>query len=274
MKTKKLKIFFKWLGNAFFLLAFLASMSFAWNADGLKKTRSLEFKINNTNGNVFLQESQLRDFIGISETGWQNRLKNNFITQLEQKLSQHPSVYHCKVFTSLSGKITIEAQSKTPLMRITDLNSHSLYIDFEGGSMPLSDLWTARLPLVSGYFKANDFKVVRKPVSKPTLKTFNAFEFCRHTLTDTLFKHLIHGIYFDSTGTVILTPVMGPEQIIMDTSEYYPQKLNQLKQFYKTAYRTSSQWNCYQILDLRYSNQIIAIPYKPFKTKTDSIAHE
>ena len=65
---------------------------------------------------------------------------------------------------------------------------------------------------------------------------------------------------------------MGARYIIMDTSANYPNTLQQLRQFYISAISKSQYWNAYSSIDLRFANQIIAIPETPV-LKTDTLKH-
>jgi cell division protein FtsQ len=54
-----------------------------------------------------------------------------------------------EVFVSVDGVLKAVVKQKIPIARVFDGQS-SFYIDYEGNKMPLSDINTARVPLVSG----------------------------------------------------------------------------------------------------------------------------
>lgn len=246
--------------------AFCISTGFAWYLDANTTPREISFKITNTNHNQFLQESELRNVLDINSAQWLHTPKNTMIKTFEHQLKLHAAVQVCNVYTTHSGKICIEALSKTPLMRVQEPNATSYYIDTQGKQMPLSDIWTARVPLVNGNVNAQRFNVTK------TTKGFSYSAFCTTLFTDSLFKQLIHQVYIDSLGQLILTPIMGARYIIMDTSANYPNTLQQLRQFYISAISKSQYWNAYSSIDLRFANQIIAIPETPV-LKTDTLKH-
>jgi cell division protein FtsQ len=265
MKSK-LKALFK---ITFLLLGFSAfclSTGFAWYIDDIKTPKTIQFKIINTHQNQFLQESDIRNLLQINSAQWQSIPKNIVIKNFEQVLKSHGAVQRCNVYTTHSGIVCVEALSKTPVMRIQDSSLQTYYIDVQGKRMSLSDLWTARVPLVNGYVSAQDF------VLKQKSKGFTYATFCTTLFTDSLFKQLIHQVYIDSLGQLVLTPIMGAAQIIMDTSSYYPLKLEQLRQFYTSVISKSQHWNTYSSIDLRFANQIIAIAENPL-LKTDTLKH-
>ena len=53
------------------------------------------------------------------------------------------------VFVSIDGVLKAVVKQKTPIARVFE-GDESFYIDYEGGKMPLSNNFTARVPLVSG----------------------------------------------------------------------------------------------------------------------------
>ncbi|MFM2101748.1 MAG: hypothetical protein RIR05_734, partial [Bacteroidota bacterium] len=237
--------------------AFCLSTGFAWYIDDIKTPKTIHFKITNTHQNQFLQESDIRNLLQINSAQWHNIPKNTLIKNFEQLLKSHGAVQRCNVYTTHSGILCIEALSKTPMMRVQDTNAQAYYIDIQGKRMSLSDLWTARVPLVSGHISGQDF------ILKQKSKGFTYSAFCNALFTDSLFKQLIHQVYIDSIGQLVLTPIMGAEKIIMDTSSYYPLKLEQLRQFYTSVISNSQHWNTYSRIDLRFANQIIAITETP-----------
>ena len=246
--------------------AFCLSTGFAWYIDDIKTPKTIHFKITNTQQNQFLQESDIRNLLQINSAQWHNIPKNTLIKNFEQLLKSHGAVQRCNVYTTHSGILCIEALSKTPMMRVQDTNAQAYYIDIHGKRMSLSDLWTARVPLVSGHISGQDF------ILKQKSKGFTYSAFCNALFTDSLFKQLIHQVYIDSIGQLVLTPIMGAEKIIMDTSSYYPLKLEQLRQFYTSVISNSQHWNTYSRIDLRFANQIIAITETPL-LKSDTLKH-
>ncbi len=71
------------------------------------------------------------------------------LKKLEKTINNQPMVEKAQVFVSVDGVLKAKVKQKTPVARVFDQYS-SFYIDNKGDKMPLSDLNTARVPLLSG----------------------------------------------------------------------------------------------------------------------------
>lgn len=82
--------------------------------------------------------------------GVQSIHKENLdLNRLEQTVNAHPMVEKSEVFLSIDGVLKARVKQKTPVARITSANG-SFYLDYQGNEMPLSEVRSARVPLVSG----------------------------------------------------------------------------------------------------------------------------
>ncbi len=71
------------------------------------------------------------------------------LNQLEKSVNQQEMVQKCEVFLSIDGVLKAQVVQKTPIARCFNA-SDSFYIDYEGHTMPLSNNFTARVPIVLG----------------------------------------------------------------------------------------------------------------------------
>jgi cell division protein FtsQ len=77
------------------------------------------------------------------------------LNSLERKLDSHDMIEKSEVFVTIDGMLKSVVRQKMPLARVFS-KGHSYYIDNEGDLMPLSDNYTARVPLVIGEIDEND----------------------------------------------------------------------------------------------------------------------
>ena len=73
------------------------------------------------------------------------------ITLLEKIINKNPFVADAEVFSTIDGKINIEVKQRRPVVRIVNFKDESFYIDDQGVFMPLSEKYTARVPVANGY---------------------------------------------------------------------------------------------------------------------------
>ena len=71
------------------------------------------------------------------------------LNKLEKSINKNKMIEKSDVFVSIDGTLRAIVKQKTPVARVVN-DSGSFYIDYEGSTMPLSELNSARVPLVLG----------------------------------------------------------------------------------------------------------------------------
>jgi cell division protein FtsQ len=71
------------------------------------------------------------------------------LSSLEHTLNSQKMIKQSDVFVTIDGVLKAVIKQRTPIARIF-VGERSFYIDYEGNKMPLSNNFTARVPLVSG----------------------------------------------------------------------------------------------------------------------------
>jgi cell division protein FtsQ len=79
------------------------------------------------------------------------------LMKLETAINAQEMVQKADVFVSVDGVLKAVVKQKTPIARVFNKDS-SFYIDYQGGKMPLSNIHSARVPLVSGEINKNNSK--------------------------------------------------------------------------------------------------------------------
>ncbi len=71
------------------------------------------------------------------------------LNRLEKVINSHEMIEKSEVFVSIDGTLKAVVKQKTPIARVFE-KTGSFYIDYKGNRMPLSNNFTARVPLLSG----------------------------------------------------------------------------------------------------------------------------
>ena len=71
------------------------------------------------------------------------------LSSLEHTLNSQKMIRQSDVFVTIDGVLKAVIKQRTPIARIF-VGERSFYVDYEGNKMPLSNNFTARVPLVSG----------------------------------------------------------------------------------------------------------------------------
>ncbi len=162
------------------------------------------------------------------------------LKEMEARLLQHPMVYQAQVFISIDGEIGAKIQTKKPIGRVID--NPSFYIDEQGQPMPLSNLYTARVPIVTGEV------LLHLEALKELLLTINKDEFLHPMVTE---------VTVDADGNFELRLRQVTYSLLLCPVNDVAVKLRNFKAFYQNMQKQQEQKQ-YNKIDLRFNNQVVA----------------
>lgn len=162
------------------------------------------------------------------------------LTLLEEALNTHPIIKKAEVFMAINGTVSAEIEQKKPVARVN--TNVSYYIDQDGGYMPLSENFTARVPLVTGF------------VDKANLETVCTFaKFVDED--DFLKKHIIE-IHQNKDNTLNFKVRKSDFEVHLGTLEKLQKKINNFKVFYQKASKNKLLAS-YKHVNLKFDKQVI-----------------
>ncbi len=163
---------------------------------------------------------------------------------VERIISQNPIVRKVSCYKTPSGSVRIDIYQRNPIARVMGVDG-DFFVDDDGAIMPVTNNYTAYVPIVSGY-------VTKETATKDILglvKFINADEFWRAQITQ---------IHVLSNKEIELIPRVGKHTILLGEIDEYDKKLNKLLLFYEKGL-SKKGWNTYKAINLKYDNQVIGI---------------
>jgi cell division protein FtsQ len=235
--------FLKWYNIRLLLMFALVIFlySFTSNRNSHRKLKKSEVIFVGENKNFVKQESVNKLLIENSSDVKSIAKDKLNLNKLENSLNKHPMIQKSDVFVSVDGVLKAVVQQKTPVARVFD-EQGSFYIDYEGNAMPLSDNYTARVPLVSG---ENNVKN-KKKLSK-ILKMIYDDEFLK--------KNII-GIQVLSDESLLISNRNFDYQIDFGRMLNEEQKFKNYKAFFQKAVVDSTLYK-YKKISLRFTHQVV-----------------
>ena len=223
----------------FSLVIFLFSFTTKRNEDR-KLKKSVVFFLNITS--PFVQEAMVNKLLIENKSQAQSIRKDALdLSKLEKSINSNPMIERSEVFVSIDGVLKAVVKQKTPVGRIFKDNK-SYYIDYKGGIMPLSENFTARVPLVLGEINPKNEEDLSKLL--------------RFVYDDEFLKKNIIGMQIMSNGSLKMQNRNFEYEIEFGNTEDFEQKFNNYKAFYQKAVLDSSLYN-YKKIDLRFSHQVV-----------------
>ena len=163
------------------------------------------------------------------------------LNKLERILDSNAMIDESDVFVSIDGVLKAVVKQKTPVARVVD-ESESFYIDYKGGKMPLSDNFTARVPLVSG-----------NVTSENKEKLAQLF---RLIYEDEFLKKNIIGIQVMPNSSLKMFNRNYDYQIVFGSLNNFETKFKNYKAFFQKAVLDSTLYK-YKMIDLRFTKQVV-----------------
>ena len=176
--------------------------------------------------------------------------------RLEEKLNARSVVKNAEIFTSIDGTLHARVYQRRPIVRVLTAMG-SFYIDDTGYIFPFSSAYTSYVPVVTGNiavsFKANYCgEIPEADKLFRQIYTFSLF-LQRHDF----WRSQALQVHIQNINDVELIPRAGNQLIKLGSLNNFEYKLKKLYTFYQVA-MPNEGWNKYALLDLRYSNQVVA----------------
>jgi cell division protein FtsQ len=162
------------------------------------------------------------------------------LKEMEGRLLKNPMVRDAQVFITIDGGLGAEIEQRNPIARV--VGSNQFYIDADGKKMPLSSVYSARVPLVTGSSKT-DFT----ELTPLLLKLKN----------DPFMKQIVSGLHKNRNGTVELILRKEVFKIQFGEVKHIDKKFQNFKAFYQKA-KKDNRLAAYSLVDLQFGSQVVA----------------
>ena len=163
------------------------------------------------------------------------------LNRLEKSINSNPMIEKSEVFVSIDGVLKAVVKQKTPIARMFN-NAGSFYIDYQGGMMPISDEFTARVPIVSG------------EINKVNQGEFN--KLLRFVYDDDFLKKNIIGIQIMPSGSIKMLNRNFDYEIEFGQTVNIERKFKNYKAFYQKTVVDSSLYQ-YKKINLTFTQQVV-----------------
>lgn len=163
------------------------------------------------------------------------------LMSMEQRLNNNPMIRNAEVFLTANGILGALIEQRDPIGRVRS-SSGDYYIDADGNPMPLSEVYSARVPLISD--------VNEEDVAELTslLLKIREDDFMRKMVVR--IDKNEHGDYELELRSTNLKTVFGSVSDI-------DKKFQNFKTFYKKTKQDSTIYG-YRKIDLKFGDQVIA----------------
>lgn len=233
--------------------------------------KGVEINIDRGLDHFFLEENDIRTMLEEKQAHLQGKpIADINISMLEKWVRINPFVENAEVYSGIDGTVHIDVKQRNPILRVIG-GFDSYYIDGKGAFMPLSEKYSARVPVATGFiyepYVYREAKIIER--NPDTSDVYRSIEpQYRYTLKDSLFtlaaflnssefwKAQVQQIYVNEGHEFELVPTVGYHNIILGDLSDMEEKFDKLLKFYQMGL-SKTGWNKYSVVNLKFKNQVV-----------------
>ena len=230
-----------------FILILLTSIGFLY---GFSNSRNSGKKIQNTEinfdegPNFFLTHAMVNKLLIQNNKPVKNQAKSVIdLYRLENEILKNPYIEKAKLFITIDGILKSQIKQRIPIARVITSND-SYYLDSQGVKVPLSNNYSARVPMVTGVKNDKDLAKVNQLLHK--------------IINDDFLKKEIVGIHLDNSKECLLTVRSGDYKIEFGLLKKMDLKFRKLKAFYNKTFENNTIQE-YKTINIKYHNQVVGV---------------
>jgi cell division protein FtsQ len=213
----------------------------------------IKVNIERVNGHVFIDEKEITQLLKKNGAAIGKPISEIHLQQLEFTLKQQPWIYNAELFFDNNQVLNVGILEREPLARIFTLLGNSFYIDSSGMHLPLSEDYSARVPMFTG------FTSTKKKLSKPdSLLMNNIKKIATIIQQDSFWNAQVSQVNITTNKNFEIIPVLGSQVIKLGNADSLKSKFDRLTAFYKQVW-TKEGFEKYESISVEFSGQIVAV---------------
>ena len=174
------------------------------------------------------------------------------LTKLEIFLKSYPYIQRANAFIDAQSVLHVSIEQIMPIARVVTNTGKGYYVDIHGKKKPLSDIYTAKVPVLTG--DISEKLVTNEKVQSAELKSL--MKVILETKEDKYWSAQIAQLNISGNGHIQLIPRIGGHIVELGDSTGIADKLDRLDLFYDKVLKKAG-WDKYKIIDVKYKNQIV-----------------
>jgi cell division protein FtsQ len=171
---------------------------------------------------------------------------------IEAELQKSDWIKSAQLFFDNAAVLQVKIYEREPAARVFTAGGHSFYIDTALKMLPLSDKFSARLPVFTGF--PSD-AVVLSAADSSLLNGVKEISLALQS--DSFCMAMIEQVDITAQRHFEMIPKIGNQLIVFGSAEDAVEKCKKLKLFYKNIL-VKSGWSQYSVINVQYKNQVVA----------------
>jgi len=212
-------------------------------------------ELENDRENHFMDEADVMRLVEANSPTLKGTSINRLdLRAIESKLKYDKHILDAQLYGDLKGNLVVQVTLRRPAARIVQEYAPDAYIAEDGTVMPVSELFTSRVVLISGGYVT---KLLESEDLNKTVEGQQLMELIRLINENPFWKAQVAQLDMNSEGKITIYPQVTGQRIEFGRLEDIETKFKKLMIFYKEILPQRG-WTKYRRVNLEYEGQVIA----------------
>lgn len=224
-----------------------------------------KIEISGNNQNYFVTEKEVAEIVNASGDIKEKSIENIDIAVLENALQKNSWIKNAELYFENNGVLHIDIEQRQPVARLFCVDGTSSYIDKNGLRLPVKNTATARVLAITNFTSSNNVLA-----NTDSLLLNGVTQLSNFIYADSFWNAQIAQVNITSTGKFELVPTIGNHIVQIGNANNLKEKFDKLYTFYTKAWLQNGI-ETYEMIDVRFNNQIVATKKGSFRNIVDSV---
>lgn len=261
-------------------LVLVGLLAFSARSTNTTPVKELAVEVDAPEGVHFIDENAVREqVLAATDAVIGAPIGDVDLVAIEEGLRHIGCVAKANVYHTMDGTLHVKVKQREPIVRVINADGSSYYIDREGWTMPLSDIYTARVLVVTGalfepFAQSPPMDLLHASDSlRRMTRSDEIFLLASTVNADPVWNALFDNASVDAVGEFELVPRIGGQRVKVgrlqgppfggdarasskEIRELLTVRLNKLRAFYQQG-MPQSDWRMYSTIDTRFADQVV-----------------
>jgi cell division protein FtsQ len=184
---------------------------------------------------------------------------------VEGELKKNAWIKDVQLFFDNNQLLTVRITERQPVARIFTASGNSFYIDSGGNKLPLSEKFSARVPVFTSYPGDKKMSAADSAAAEGVKRIAQFIQ------QDSFWMAQVAQVDITPAHTYEIIPVLGNQVVKFGDAENIAAKFGRLLAFYKQVW-SKTGFEKYSVIDVQYQGQVVAVRRGEEVARPDSVA--